>query len=512
MTSCVPHLRTAGLLCAIALACWPGAAAAQEPAPSLKLFAADTSVRTTERAMRCCPALGLWITATGGDFRIDLRRPGYGRWQATQVDARTGAPLRSIPAGLIAGGRGLEDLVTLRYFDTRGRPVGRQTVTLCPGGFDVERVNDEGPPLPGLSAACSGGFPFTLGLVWGLSRGWAAPVRIEPGASISDIPRRVWRRLPRRLRERLRRLARRQAPPVRLEPGAYRVVAEIGEPHRRLFAIPPEDAAVTLRLRVVRAKRRGRPHHSASSARASAGSPLAAQAVEEPPASTRPDLAALPPWALRTSHRGRSGRDVLTFASSPWNAGPAPLVVEGFRRRGRAVMDAYQYFFDADGEVVGRAAAGAMAFHSAPRHNHWHFLQLVSYRLLRPDGRTAARSRKQAFCITATDPVDLTLPRAEVNQGFPSIGGSSCGSPGSIWIREALPAGWADTYGAGIPGQSVDITRVPNGRYLMEMHVNPSGDLLEVTTENNIARRRLRLSGKPGRRRVHVAPWNGIRR
>jgi hypothetical protein len=122
------------------------------------------------------------------------------------------------------------------------------------------------------------------------------------------------------------------------------------------------------------------------------------------------------------------------------------------------------------------------------------------------------RSRKQSFCITATDPVDLTLPRALQNPYLTDVTGSSCGSPGSIWMRQALPAGWADTYGAGIPGQSVDITRVPNGRYLMEMHVNPSGELYEVTTANNVARRRVTLSGRPGQRRVRAAAWNGIRR
>jgi Lysyl oxidase len=480
--------------------------------PSLRLVAADTSLTMTPRQVVCCPDLGLWLTPTGGDFRIDLKRPGYGPWQATQVDAESGAALRSIPARSIAGLRGLKDFLTVRFLDARGRTVASRTLTFCPGGFDgMERFRDDGPPLPGFSGACSRGFPFTVGMVWGLSRGWAEQIVIEGSEFAGEIPRRILGRLPARLRERLRRLARRQPGAIRLEPGMYRMVARINAPHRRVFGIPAEDAAVTLRIRVVRAKRRGREAGPASATRASAVRPLAAQTLEAPPAMTRPDLAALPPWALRTRHKKRRDRDILTFASSPWNAGPAPLVVEGFRRSGGGDMEAYQYFFDADGEVVGRAPAGAMAFHDAPRHHHWHFLQMVTYRLLRPGGRTVVRSRKQSFCITSTDPVDLTLPRALVSPGPTTIGGSSCGSPGSIWIRQALPAGWADTYGAGIPGQSVDITGVPNGRYLIEMHVNPERELFEVSTDNNIASRRLTLSGKPGERRVRVAPWRGIR-
>jgi hypothetical protein len=45
---------------------------------------------------------------------------------------------------------------------------------------------------------------------------------------------------------------------------------------------------------------------------------------------------------------GNHGRS-LRFSATVWNAGDAPLVVDGFRRPGEDAMDAYQYFFDADG-------------------------------------------------------------------------------------------------------------------------------------------------------------------
>ena len=52
---------------------------------------------------------------------------------------------------------------------------------------------------------------------------------------------------------------------------------------------------------------------------------------------------------------------------------------------------------------------------------------------------------------------------------------------------------------------------MPNGRYLLEMHVNPRGDLHEATRENNVARRTVVLSGERGAREVRVLPWHGIR-
>ena len=480
--------------------------------PSLRLVAADRTVETTRGNLVCCPDFGLWVTPTDGDFRIDLRRPGYGRWEANQVDPETRAPLRAIPRNSIAGLRGLRDFLTVRVLNRRGRTVIRRTIPFCPGANErTERFHDGGPTLPGFFGSCSRGFPFTLGMVWGLTEGWATPVTLE-GSHAGSIPRRVLARLPRRARERLRRLARREPKPFRLEPGTYRVVARINEAYRGLFAIPAEHAAAAVRVRVVRRRRRGRAGAHEEAGRASATRPLAAQTVEQPPPETLPDLAALPPWDLRTTRGRHTRRDVLRFAGSPWNAGPAPLVVEGFRPPGEDFMRAFQYFFDPEGEVTGRAPAGAMVFHDAPRHNHWHFLQLVTYRMVRADGRTAVRSRKQAFCITATDAVDLTLPRALADLGLTPFTGSACGIDRSIWIRQALPAGWADTYGAGTPGQSFDITGVPNGRYFVEIQFNPGGDLYEVSSDNKVERRRITLSGRAGARRVRAAPWNGIER
>jgi hypothetical protein len=500
----------------LGFALWPAAASAQGPgaAPSLRLVAADSSIETTRNTVLCCPDFGLWVTPAGGDFRIDLTRPGYGPWEASQVDPDDGTVLRAIPRESIAGLRGLRDFLTIRVVNARGRTAVRRRVTFCPGGSDVtERFHDEGPVLPGYFGSCSRGFPFTRGMVWGLTDGWATPIAVR-GNDIGRVPRRILRRLPQRIRERLRRQARRAPAPFDLRPGRYRVVARIAERYRSLFAIPADQASVSVRMRVARPGRLRRPGAAATTRRKRAARPLAAQTVQQPSPDTVPDLAALPPWDVQTT-RGRRGRarghDYLRFAGSPWNAGPAPLVVEGFRLPGEDVMAAYQYFFDADGDVVGRAPAGGMVFHDAPSHNHWHFLQLVTYRIVRADGRAVVRARKQAFCITSTDPVDLTVPGA-ADLGLDTFSGSSCGSTGSIWLRQALPAGWADTYGAGLPGQSFDITGVPNGRYLVEMEVNPGGDLYEVTTDNNVARRRIVLSGRRGARRVRVAPWNGIRR
>ena len=72
-----------------------------------------------------------------------------------------------------------------------------------------------------------------------------------------------------------------------------------------------------------------------------------------------PDLQPLPSWGIGV-RRARRG-DFLTFGANVWVSGNGPLVVEGFRREGERVMDAYQYFWE-DGAPVGRTRVGEMEF------------------------------------------------------------------------------------------------------------------------------------------------------
>ena len=174
-------------------------------------------------------------------------------------------------------------------------------------------------------------------------------------------------------------------------------------------------------------------------------------------------------------------------------------------------MDAYEYFFDPAENVVGRAPAGTLEYDTRPGHDHWHLRQLASYELV---GRSRTIiSQKQSFCIAPTDPVDLTMPGAQAAQVALGFGGTVCDlfQPGSIWVREELPAGWGDTYTQEVAGQAFDITNVPNGSYKIVVRVNPLGVLHETSTADDVAVRRIRLMGPRDARRVEVAPWHGIR-
>jgi Lysyl oxidase len=120
-------------------------------------------------------------------------------------------------------------------------------------------------------------------------------------------------------------------------------------------------------------------------------------------------------------------------------------------------------------------------------------------------------SNKQSWCLAPTDAIDLSVQNANWGQ-LPQDVYSSCayGQPGALWVRESLPVGWGDTYGQGVNFGAFNISDLPNGTYYVRTHVNPTGSIMEGSSDNNIEDRLIRLRGKPGHRRVIVPPWHGI--
>jgi hypothetical protein len=172
-------------------------------------------------------------------------------------------------------------------------------------------------------------------------------------------------------------------------------------------------------------------------------------------------------------------------------------------------MDAYQYFYDAQGRQVGSAPAGTMEWDPRDGHFHWHFTAFAQYRLLDADKRVAAGSGKEAFCLANTDAVDYTIPNAMWRPTNVTLN-TSCGLENSIAVRQVLDIGNGDTYAQYLPGQSFDITDVPNGTYYIQVVANPENRLQESNTANNVSLRRVILGGVPGDRTLRVPPHQGI--
>lgn len=468
----------------------PFARAGDVQAPSLRVFAAATKVKLSSYRGRVALNLGTWITPVGGDFELRVARPDYDSpIEIDQVDSATRAVVRDLPADTLDGWRGLKDFFRIVVRDKSGSFVRSKRFNFCPNAGGRQRLDDTGKHMPTYPyLQCRKSFPFLRGMVWGVDDRWA--VGVPSFDSDYDY-----------------------GPTMRLADGRYDITVRVAKRYVELFEIASEHAAVILDV-TVETSSRGREFVTAAAAGSTEQTDRArptpgVATVDDPDPSTLPDLVALPAWRVRLNTR--RGREVLGFASTPWNAGPGPLVVEGFRRADESTMDAYQYFYDRDGNVTGRTPVGTMKYHAKRGHHHWHFLQFARFSLLSADEGEVVRSRKQAFCIAPTDPVDLAVEGAQFYSYSFWLGGSSCGSAGSLWVREVLEAGWGDTYYQGVAGQAFDVTGLPNGRYYIKIEVDPMGKLLQKTTDNDSELREIRLWGKPGQRRLTVMPWHGIR-
>jgi Lysyl oxidase len=426
--------------------------------------------------------LPVWVAADG-DFKLRVSRPDYDTpVDIVQVDADTGDVLRDLPEETLDGWNGLAGFVEVTVLDSADNVVRERSFTFCPNGWDRQRVDDSGPDVPTYPTMCADWLPFfTRGMVWGIDSGWAAHAFSE-----GDFA----------------------TPSVRLPVGEYTFVVRIADAYADLLEIAPEDTEATVSATVVDGYKccYGREASAADRSERAVQS-VGVPDVSDPDPSTVPDLVALPLWGLSTSTR--KGRDYLNFGATPWNAGPAPMVIEGFRQSGETVMDAYQYFRDADGNVVGRAQVGEMAWDDRRGHHHWHFLQFAQFTLRDAAQGEVVRSRKQAFCLAPTNAIDLTVERAAYDPYESGIG-TQCGyGESALWVREVLQTGWADSY-YQVAGQAFNITNLPNGWYYARMDVNPLGALYETTTANNSESRLLYLGGRPGQRTVRVTPWHGV--
>jgi hypothetical protein len=464
--------------------------AGTSPAPaapavgSLQLFAQYSEVTLHHRGDR--PAFlnaGVFAEAVGGDFEIHATRTDYAspilgsQWS-------NGTKVQDLDPSMVDDFRGMHALIHVRVKNPNGNVVIDRDLDWCPDGYSNERVDDSGPDIQRLPLFGCYAMPFTLGTVFGIDEGWASPLGGRYGGSSDPVA-------------------------ISGHDGEYHVTYSFPQNVIDTFGIDPSQSKAKVAVNLVSSTHReSTPRAPRPRTQQSAAPRVPTDPNPDP--SIRPDLIALPSWDIRLD-RPRSGGEYLEFAANIWNAGPSPMVVEGFRQKDSATMDAYEYFYDGD-TAVSRAPVGTFEFDTRPGHHHWHMEQFARYTLLNADQTEVVRSTKQSFCLFPTDAIDLTLPTADLSTPYYFGGGlsSQCGGSDAIWIRESLPVGWGDTYYQYVAGQSFRIHGLPDGRYWIQVTANPTGSMIEADTGNNTSLRRIVIRGRAGHRHVVVPAYQGI--
>lgn len=485
--------RSTRLLAVIALSAGAGFVAsapvqARGELPSLKMISVvkeATAARYPWGGFYFSP--GAYVGATNGAFELEvtpLRDGTLDVWQVTRTDGRL-ERVRHLPkdAGTSMQS-GLGAFFQLRFTSVAtGRVVSTIDLPFCPNGWPV-RADDTGPDKPSYPFTC--GSPLTKKMVWGMDKGWAQQALLwleDPGVSDGDYDLRI----------------------------------AIASKYVKALQVPSTAAAATIRLTVTTLDdggcKPGEPCAGMAGAGGRVGGGGEARPVRDGEVSAdhenitptvagadgMPDLAVLPAHNLWVEHL-EDGTDRMSFGATIWNAGSGPLVVEGFRNSPAEVMPARQYIYSG-GVRVASYAAGAFEYDRREGHTHWHFEDIATYELLTGNG--VVRSGKQSFCLAPTDPIDLSLKGAMWIPDFIGLG-SACGGEDAIWLREVLPAGWGDTYFQSAPGQSFDVTTVPNGRYTLRVSTNAGRTVTEARTDNNVADITVDLGGSPGARTATV--------
>ncbi|MBO3741193.1 lysyl oxidase family protein [Actinoplanes flavus] len=482
--------------CAVVLASAGVAEAAAVPSP-LTLVAASRTV-TAERYVDGDDVylsfnLGLHVIAGKDPLVVRARRAGYDKPIVAHRSVVTKGKRTwvRLPAGTVRDFTGLKDFTTITIADARGKTVATYRTRFCGNSDQSARTRPTAPATNPYPMGCGGENPFTLGAVWGVQAGWNAAITDQP-ASAATLKA--------------------------LKAGRYTATATVNPAYRKVFGIPAKSATAKVALNVVdvepvadKSLAGGHEAHGQVSDRlpefrAAASRPTVLRAA--PKAGPKPDLRSLPAWGISLSQEDRKW--YVNFGATVWNAGTSPLVVDGFRRTGTDLMDAYQYFFDAKGKQVGSRPAGTMEWDDREGHKHWHFTDFAQYTLLKSDKKLAVRSGKEAFCLANTDAVDYTIAGAKWRPENTSLE-TSCGANTVVAVREVLDIGNGDTYTQDRPGQSFDITGLPNGTYWIQVTANPSNRLAELTTGNNVALRKIVLGGTAARRTLTVPAVHGIK-
>ncbi len=211
-----------------------------------------------------------------------------------------------------------------------------------------------------------------------------------------------------------------------------------------------------------------------------------------------PDLDQAAPSRLFTYETGLPGAKEfgLAFDSAVDNVGQGPLLMHGNRQSlDTPQMVATQRVRTAGGATIDHPDAGTMRYVESSDHDHWHLDGFDRYELRRPGDQSPVRpDRKTGFCLGDRYETDRTTELPGEPQAAQMTGYCEPSNRNALTVDQGMSVGWGDSYAGRLEGQSVDVTGLAAGPYLLVHRVNADGVLEEVSTANNAASVLFRLS------------------
>jgi|SoiMethySBSTD1v2_1073268.scaffolds.fasta_scaffold27014_7 lysyl oxidase len=224
----------------------------------------------------------------------------------------------------------------------------------------------------------------------------------------------------------------------------------------------------------------------------------------DPPvgAAVLPDIVPTPPEYLQMFRKEGGKRWEIAFSSTLVNIGDGPFVLRA-KRDGDGAWHVEQIVEHATSgaEVV---AVPAELVWGGDGHDHWHISRVATNRLVRlgADGKPVDEEglvdSKVGFCF-----YDHTQRRAQ-GVDDPVYVHESCGKEDDVRIGMGLSPGWEDIYPFILPGQTIDVSDVPDGRYRLWVTADENGWFHDRSHENNVTWADLELTTKGENRFAEV--------
>jgi Lysyl oxidase len=204
----------------------------------------------------------------------------------------------------------------------------------------------------------------------------------------------------------------------------------------------------------------------------------------DPPVGTPilPDIAPAPPLGPQLALE--DGRWLLRFSTLLVNVGDGDFVLRATRNDSRWEVDQDVQYSKSGAKVVRTPADLVWG---GDGHNHWHVRRIAINRLLPlgKDGEPVRGSKgwpdaKIGFCYYDGLRQLDDAPQEAVYSRF------SCGEHDDTAVGMGLSWGWGDLYPFALPGQDVDVTDVPDGRYRLRVTVDERRWFREARRDNNV--------------------------
>jgi hypothetical protein len=197
-----------------------------------------------------------------------------------------------------------------------------------------------------------------------------------------------------------------------------------------------------------------------------------------------PDIAPAPPLDPQLAQE--NGRWLLRFSTLLVNVGEGDFVLRAAKGTTGWVVDQDIQYSKGGAKVVRTPATLAWG---ADGHNHWHVRRVAINRLfpLGADGTVRGGSKGRADAKIGFCYYDGIRQWDDAAQDA-VYSRHSCGSStDDAAIGMGLSWGWGDLYPFALPGQSIDVSDLPDGRYRLRVEVDERRWFRESQRGNNVA-------------------------